>query len=167
MTNKKCVLGCLKALLIVAGLIVVDQWTKQLAVLHLQNKPPIVLIDGMLELLYTENRGMAFGLLQNQRTIFILVTIVVVCGLCFFYTRIPHERRFLPIRAAVILIVAGAIGNFIDRIRLSYVIDFIYIKLIDFPVFNIADCFVTMTAFWAFLLLMFFYKEEDMKRLGL
>lgn len=167
MTNKQKVLGCLKALLLVAGLIAIDQWTKQLAVLHLKNKAPVVLIDGVLELLYTENRGMAFGLLQNRRTLFILVTILVVCGLCYFYARIPRERRFLPLRAAVILIVAGAIGNFIDRIRLSYVVDFIYIKLIDFPVFNIADCFVTMTAFWAFLLLIFFYKEEDMKRLGI
>ena len=67
----------------------------------------------------------------------------------------------LPLKIAGILIYAGAIGNFIDRIRQSYVVDFFYFELIDFPVFNVADIYVTLSAIALIIVVLFYYKEED------
>jgi signal peptidase II len=63
--------------------------------------------------------------------------------------------------AACILIFAGAMGNFLDRVRLEYVIDFLYFKLIDYPIFNVADCYITIACFGFALLVFFFYRDED------
>lgn len=75
------------------------------------------------------------------------------------------NRHFLPLRICAVLVMSGAIGNFIDRLRLNYVVDFLYFKLINFPVFNVADIYVTVAAFSFFLLLFFYYKEEDLEQI--
>ena len=75
------------------------------------------------------------------------------------------ERKYLPLRACAVLIAAGAVGNFIDRIRLGYVVDFLYFKLIDFPIFNVADIYVTVSTALFIVLLCFYYKEEDIDRI--
>ena len=77
----------------------------------------------------------------------------------------PASKKFLPLRICAILIVSGAIGNLIDRIRLQYVIDFFYFKLIDFPVFNVADIFVTVSTILLLVLVLFYYKEEDFEQI--
>ena len=69
--------------------------------------------------------------------------------------------RYLPLRLCAVGIIAGAWGNCIDRIRLNYVVDFLYFKLIDFPIFNVADIYVTVSTFTMALLICFYYKEED------
>jgi len=143
-------------------LILLDQWTKWLAIVHLKGSRPIVLIPGVFELNYTENRGAAFGMLQNQKWFFLIITLIVVIGVVYLLCRMPLERRYLPLRATLTILIAGAIGNLIDRVYLSYVVDFLYFKLIDFPVFNVADCYVTVMVFALVLLLLFKYKEEDL-----
>ena len=70
-------------------------------------------------------------------------------------------KRLRAMKIILMFVAAGAVGNLIDRIRLGYVIDFLYFELIDFPVFNVADCYITVSMFVILLLVIFFYKDED------
>lgn len=140
--------------------VALDQYTKALAVKHLADGP-IPLIDGVFELRYLENRGAAFGMLQNQQTFFLIITILTLILITILYIRMPHTKRFLPLRICLVSIVAGAIGNMIDRVTLKYVVDFFYFKLIDFPIFNVADIFATCASILLIILLFFYYKEDD------
>lgn len=142
-------------------LTVFDQWTKRLAVLHLKGQGPIRLIDGVFELTYLENRGAAFGLFQDQRIIFLLITTVVVAVVLVLYWRLPKNKRFLPLQIIAAGILSGAAGNMIDRLLQGYVVDFFYFRLIDFPVFNVADIYVTVSAIVFVILLTFYYKDEE------
>ena len=145
-----------------AVLVWLDQWTKGLAVTHLKGQEPFVLWEGVFELSYLENRGAAFGMFQGQKVMFLLCTVLILGLVVFYYQRLPEGRRFYPIRLVGILLVAGAIGNLIDRTVNSYVVDFFYFKLIDFPVFNVADCYVTVGAALLAVLILFYYKEEEL-----
>lgn len=140
--------------------VALDQFTKYLAVAHIKEEP-IMLIDGVLELRYLENRGAAFGMLQNQQWFFLIITVITLCIIVYTYVRLPRERHFTPLRICMITLTAGAIGNMIDRINLQYVVDFIYFKLIDFPIFNVADIFATCSTIALIVLFLFFYSEED------
>ncbi len=140
--------------------VALDQFTKYLAVAHIKEEP-IILIDGVLELRYLENRGAAFGMLQNQQWFFLIITVITLCIIIYTYVRLPRERHFTPLRICMITLTAGAIGNMIDRINLQYVVDFIYFKLIDFPIFNVADIFATCSTIALIVLFLFFYSEED------
>lgn len=141
--------------------IVIDQFTKYLAVTRLKDKDPFILIKNVFELRYLENRGMAFGMLENKQFIFIIGALIICSVIIYVYGKIPSERRYLPLKACSILLVGGAIGNLIDRIRLNYVIDFFYFKLIDFPIFNVADCYVVIACIAFAILILFYYKDED------
>lgn len=147
------------------ALILLDQGIKLWALRNLRGKDPIVLINGVLEFRYLENRGAAFGIFQNRQWFFILVTLIVLAGLFFLSGRIPRDRKYLPLKICLYLIAAGAVGNLIDRVFRSYVVDFIYFKLIDFPIFNVADIYVTVSAILLVLLMLFFYKEEDLEQI--
>lgn len=141
-------------------LIAADRITKKLAVLHLM-KGDIDIIPGVLSLHYLENRGAAWGIFQNAFWLFYLITIVIVFVMAVFYAKIPYERSYYLLRFTIILLTAGAIGNFIDRAVWQYVVDFIYFKWINFPVFNVADCFVCIAAFLLIYCIIFRYKDED------
>lgn len=155
----------LAALIIALAGIFLDQITKYLAVVHLKEKEAYVLWDQVFQLEYLENRGAAFGMLQNQQIFFFFSVILISAVVVWFYLRVPMEKKFLPLRLCAVFITAGAYGNFIDRLRLGYVIDFFYFKLIDFPVFNVADIYVTISTIVFCLLLFFYYKEEDLERI--
>lgn len=90
-----------------------------------------------------------------------MITIAVVILLCVWYRKIPVSKRFRLLNVVVILFVAGALGNLIDRIVNNYVVDFFYFSLINFPIFNVADIYVTVAAFMFIILGLFYYKEED------
>lgn len=141
-----------------------DQWSKYLAISQLKGRGPIILIDGVFQLSYLENRGAAFGMLQNQTVFFLIATPVILLVVIFFYFRLPPGRRYLPLRICSVLIAAGAVGNMIDRIRLGYVIDFFYFSLIDFPIFNVADIYVTTATIGLLIFVFFYYKEEDFEQ---
>lgn len=140
--------------------IVADQYTKYLAAAHLKGSS-VPIIDGVFELHYLENRGAAFGMLQNKQWFFLILTIVLLVFITKLYMGLPRTKRVLPLRISMIFITAGAIGNMIDRIRLNYVIDFLYFKLIDFPIFNVADIYVTVSTFFIAFLILFYYKETE------
>lgn len=138
-----------------------DQWTKYLAVIYLNGQDAISLIPGVLELQYLENHGAAFGLLQNQQWLFYVMTVVMTAVIVWLYFKLPRTKKYLPGHLIGVVLLAGAFGNFIDRIRFRYVVDFIYFRLIDFPIFNVADIYVTVSAAVIFILVLFVYKDAD------
>lgn len=148
-------------------LVVLDQLTKAAAVAHLKDQEPFVIWKGVFEFSYLENRGMAFGMFQNKQIVFIVLTVLVMIALSYVYLiRIPAERRFFWLNLIAILFFAGAIGNLIDRVLQNYVVDFFYFVLIDFPIFNVADIYVTVAAFLFLVLGLFYYKDADYERLS-
>ena len=140
--------------------IVLDQYTKYLATTNLKDQS-IILIDGVFQLQYLENRGAAFGLFQNQQFMFLIVTSVTLIFLMILYVRMPMTKRYIPLRICMLSIASGAIGNMIDRVRFQYVVDFFYFKLIDFPIFNVADIFASVATCVLAVLLLFYYKDQD------
>ena len=142
-------------------LVVLDQFTKRLAVLYLKNAPAVPVIPGIFELAYLENRGAAFGILQGQKGFLVVITVVTLSVLIYLFIRIPKEKRYFFMHLLLILLIPGAVGNFIDRCTHDYVIDFFYFRLIDFPVFNVADIYVSVATILLIALFSFYYKEED------
>lgn len=152
--------------LLIAFLVIVDQFTKHLAVLHLKDKRAFKMIDGVLELNYLENKGAAFGMLQNQRVFFVFVAMIVLSVIGYILYKTPNAKKYNIMHILLSLIAAGAMGNMIDRIRLDYVVDFIYIVLINFPIFNVADMYVSFATVILVLALLFYYKESDLSFIG-
>lgn len=144
-----------------ALLVLLDQATKLAAVSALKDGGPFVLIPGVFQLQYLENRGAAFGLLQNARIFFLAVTLIALAAVIYVLVRLPLKRKYIVLRFLMVLIAAGAVGNMIDRVFLGYVRDFLYFSLIDFPIFNVADIYVTCATILLILLLLFYYKEEE------
>ena len=153
--------GFILVFLCTALLIWLDQWTKKLALVHLKDQPEIILWKGVFELRYLENRGAAFGMLQGRQVFFFLVAVIVLAGVGYAFCRMPFNRHYLPLWGCLVLLVSGALGNMIDRISRQFVVDFLYFSLIDFPIFNVADCYVTVAAFCLIALVMWYYKDED------
>lgn len=158
---KKKLLGILGIIL----LILADQISKSAATEALKDKAPFVIIKNVFQLNYLENRGAAFGILQNKTILFVILTCIVLCGILYIYYKIPNLKRYIPIQIILILLTAGAIGNLIDRIRYNYVVDFLDFNLINFPIFNLADCYVTISAALLMFFFFFYYKEEDLTAL--
>lgn len=153
------------ALLATGVLVVFDQLTKHLAATALANGP-IVIWPGVFELYYHENNGAAFGLMQNMHVIFYLVTVVLSVGILWVLWRIPSGKRYHFLRICCVGILSGALGNFIDRVTQHYVVDFLYFSLIDFPIFNVADIYVTLSTILFFGVFIFYYKESDLEFLA-
>lgn len=160
--KKMLVLDTILALVLIGF----DQFTKHLAVVKLRGQEPFVLIKGVLELDYLENRGAAFGMLQNQKVLLVAVGVIFLAAICFFLIRVPDEKKYYVMHILASVIVAGGLGNMIDRIRLDYVVDFISFVLIHFPIFNVADIYVVVATICVFVLFLFVYKEEDFSFLG-
>ncbi len=161
--NKKKVLRIIIDILAILLFIFLDQFTKYLAVVKLKYNPPYVLIDGVLELNYLENKGAAFGMLQDKRTLFIFMTVIMLTVVFYVLIKLPDERKFVSWQIFLCLICAGGIGNMIDRVRFDYVVDFIYFVLIDFPVFNLADILITIGTVLFFIVILFLTKEEELQ----
>lgn len=153
--------------LMVAGLLLgLDQFTKYLAIGHLKDSPAYVLIDGVLELKYLENRGSAFGMLQNQKFFILFVGFVFLAVILFFLFKLPGEKKYIIVHVLLAAVVAGGLGNMIDRFRFDYVVDFIYFVLINFPVFNVADCYIVVSVIGLFILFLFVFQEKDLEFLS-
>ena len=144
-------------------LIVADQYTKALAVVMLKDKPAIPIISGILEFNYLENRGAAFGMMQNQKIFFIFVAVIILGCIIYMLVKAPAQKKYMILHILLVFIAAGAIGNMIDRLSLNYVVDFIYIKAINFPIFNVADIYVTVSTILLAIVLIFVYKDDDLR----
>jgi len=168
MNNIEVKRGKMLCIDLVLGIILLafDQYTKYLAIMKLKDNPAYVLIDGVLQLQYLENRGSAFGMLQNQKYFILFVGIVFMTVIFFFLFKLPQQKKFCPMHIILSCIIAGGIGNMIDRIRFDYVVDFIYFVLIDYPIFNVADCYVVCATIALAIMLLFVYKEQDLEFLN-
>ena len=138
-----------------------DQLSKRWALAVLGDHVPVPLIPGVLEFLRIENRGAAFGILQGRMEFFYLITAVVAAGILYVVFRLPEERKYLPLLVTLAFLLAGAAGNLIDRAFRKSVVDFIYFKPIDFPVFNVADIYVTCSTVALVFLILRYYEDED------
>lgn len=151
----------IKGFLLILFLVLLDQGTKYLAILYLKGTSGIPLIDQVLTLRYLENRGMAFGLLQNKILFLVLICMFFFAAIIYLFIKTPATVYYRPLLYTAAVVFSGAMGNFIDRVFRRYVIDFIYFSLIDFPTFNVADIYVTCGIAALVFLLFFRYKEEN------
>jgi len=138
-----------------------DQITKYLAILFQKGKEAFPIIKGVFEIQYLENYGAAFGVLQGKRGLLLILTVAILATLWVIYWKIPTGQRYFPLRFTGILLISGAFGNLADRLYRGYVVDFFYFKLINFPIFNVADCYVVIAAALLFFLISFYYTDED------
>ncbi|NDL67933.1 signal peptidase II [Anaerotalea alkaliphila] len=148
------------AFLTVLLLVAFDQLTKYLTVAFLKGNPPVVLWDGVFQLTYVENRGAAFGIFHDQLVLLATATLVILWVLVRYYRSIPQRSEYGTLRACLLLIVAGAMGNLVDRLLHQYVIDMFYFQLIDFPVWNVADMYITCAS--ALLVYLLLFKHQDL-----
>lgn len=163
METLKKVQTAVRPVILCALLFFLDQLTKYAALTGLKGQGERPVLGHIFVLQYVENRGAAFGILQNRQWIFIAGAAAAVLLVSILYSRIPQKRKYIPLRACAILIVSGALGNLYDRMTRQFVVDFFYFKWIDFPVFNVADCYVVVACVLFAILLLFFYREEDLR----
>lgn len=147
-------------ILYLALFVISDRLTKYLAVKYLMPIGSAKVLDGIFNLTYVENSGVAFGLFQNMHFIIVPlnILIVVLCGLIMIKAVKNNKKLFA---FSVTLIISGAIGNIIDKILYGYVVDFLEFAFIDFPVFNLADIFVCVGAFMTAIIILF-TKDGDL-----
>lgn len=157
------VLGCAFSVL----LVLLDQLTKISAVKNLSDGKTVWLIKDVLCFHYLENTGAAFSILEGKMNFFFIITPIVCIFIAYMYYKMYALEKFGPLQIICILVISGAIGNYIDRVTNNYVIDFIYFSLIDFPIFNVADIYVTCAVIALIILIIAYYKEEDLNRLKL
>lgn len=151
----------IKPILIIGLLTAFDQLTKFIITSSFELYESKPAIKNFLSFTYIQNRGMAWGMLQGKRVIFVALTIVILL-LCFaIYSNIADKSKYRILRANMIILIAGALGNMLDRIKLGYVIDFFEVKFIEFPVFNVADIYVVVSMIMIFILIMFKYSNEE------
>ena len=161
MRKKQRIFSFIQLFVAVALLTGFDQLTKLLAVKNLKGKADIPLIPDVLYFQYLENRGAAFGIFQDRKIFLVLLTSLILVGVCYVLWKIPADKKYIYLKLLCFLITTGGIGNLIDRVRLDYVIDFIYFAPIDFPVFNVADIYVSVGMVFLFTVVLFYYKDED------
>ena len=150
-------------------LVAIDQITKYLALKHLSGSSGVDIIKGVFKLYLLEggNSGAAFGILQGQFYFFAVITVLIVLILGYILIKIPDDKKYTPLNITLLFLVSGALGNFIDRVYTflttgtSSVVDFLYFHLINFPIFNVADIYVTCSAIALFILILFYYKDTD------
>ena len=141
-------------------LVALDQITKWLALERLKPIGNMKVIPGLLDLTFVENRGAAFGMLTGQRWFFVLLTAVVVAVIVRAYYKMPKTREYMWLRFSLVFVLAGAVGNMIDRLFRGYVVDFLEVTFISFPVFNIADIYVVAGTIVTAFIVMFVIKDE-------
>ncbi len=146
-----------------ALIVVADQVTKYLTVRSIALYGYAQVLPGIVNLTYVRNTGAAFSALQGMRWLFVAVFVLLTVALLYEYFKSPLPFTRLE-RWCIAAIYGGGLGNVIDRIRLGYVVDMIRTEFIDFPIFNVADCFVTCGCILLIVHLVFFnrafWREE-------
>ena len=144
-------------IIIAAAVLAADIFTKILAENALKSVVTIPIIKNIFHLTYVENRGIAFGLFSGGRIVFVIVSVIVLAILSYVVFKTEKPVRTVWLKGGSALIFGGAIGNMVERIAKGYVVDFLDFRIIDFPVFNIADIAVCVGA--AMLIIHFLFAE--------
>lgn len=160
-TIKRRTLFIIDIIIIVTGL-VLDRLSKIYALRNLKDHPSVSVISGYLELHYLENTGAAFGFLKNQKSFFILVGFVILVACFYVMFKTPAKKKYIIGHILLSMIITGAIGNMADRILYNFVVDFIYVSIVNFPIFNVADIYITLATIVAIFVIIFYYKEDDL-----
>lgn len=105
------------------------------------------------------------GCSRGVRGFFLCVALAVFFFVVYTAVKLPARKRYVPMELCLTMIMAGAAGNLIDRVSQGYVVDFLYVKLINFPIFNVADCYVTVGTALLLVLFLWFYTDEEFERL--
>lgn len=129
---------------VIVILIVIDQLTKYAAVVTVKGKDPIEFLFGLFQFTYVENTGAAFSSFSNSTTLLTVATVIILIGCLILLLTKKIKSKFMNV--CLVLVIAGGIGNVIDRIVNGYVVDFINPLFVDFAVFNFADCCITVGA---------------------
>lgn len=148
-------------IIVVAALIALDQISKILAHNAFASGDDKVIIKKILEFTYLENKGAAWGMFAGKQFFFIALTVLLIFSVIFLLIKLPEGKRYTPARIISWVLLAGAVGNMIDRIAFGYVRDFINCVFIDFPVFNVADIYVSLSMVALVIFILFFYKDKD------
>ena len=151
----------IKGILLFLVLFGLDQWSKYAADTCLQGHEAKKVIGDVFVLQYLKNYGAAFGILQNKQIFLVILTAVILAAIIYILVKTPDTVHYLPVRFFGIMLAAGAVGNMYDRIVHGYVIDFLYAKVIDFPIFNVADCYVVIACILFVVLILFYYKDDN------
>lgn len=146
-------------LLIAAAIIVVDQLIKYWVVAHLAVNTAQTLIPHVFGLLHVRNTGAAWSILEGQTWFFYVFTGIAVLVILYLLFRKSQPSKLFELGLSFIL--GGVLGNFIDRVRLGYVVDMFQLKFINFPIFNLADMFVVTGVILVFIYLIFLDKESE------
>lgn len=159
--EKKTKIIYIVPVLIISILVSIDQITKYLITKNFalgQSKP---IIKNIFELNYVQNEGAAWGMLSGKQVLFFVLTLIVISVCAYIYGRTYKLKKYKLLRITLIVLVAGALGNMIDRVKNGYVVDFFYFKPIDFPVFNVADIYVVISMIALFVLIIFVYSNDE------
>ena len=151
--------------LFVGGIVAADQFTKYLTVANIALYEDVPFIPGLLQLTYVQNTGAAFSSFEGQQWMFALIFLAFTVLLFWEYFKKPMPFTTFD-RWLIASVYGGGLGNMIDRVRLGYVIDMIKTDFMNFPVFNVADCFITCGCFAMIFSLLFFNKafwKDDKK----
>lgn len=140
--------------------IFLDQYSKFLAIRHLMNRNTFPVLEGIFHFTYVENTGAAFSMLKDKTYILTAVSVVLIAFVGYLWFKEIRNHSFMLLKLSIIMIMIGGVGNIIDRIRLGYVVDFLDFRLINFPVFNVADCFVVIGVF-LYAVSIYFFKQSD------
>ncbi|MFS7237583.1 signal peptidase II [Carnobacterium divergens] len=141
--------------------LIVDQVTKYLVVQNIELYQVKAFLPGVLSWMYIQNIGAAWSILEGQMWFFYVITTVVIIGVIYIMQKYAKESRLFSMGLALIL--AGALGNFIDRIRLGYVVDMVRVELFDFPIFNVADMSLSIGVA---LIIVYVLLDEKNKKLA-
>lgn len=141
------------------AIVVFDQWFKGWVVSNIAPGTWKVFLPGFLRLTHVRNYGAAFSILQNMRWLFVLITIVFVVTVFWAYLK---KKVNYPLGLwSLTALTAGAVGNLIDRLRFGYVVDMFETEFMSFPVFNVADCFITVGGILLCIYLLFIYEKKE------
>ena len=144
--------------LLVPFILALDIFTKYLATTVFKLNE-LEIIKDVLYFTYVENRGAAFGIMQNKQWFFIVVTVILITAIIIYMLKTKPQNKLL--NTSLVFIISGGIGNLIDRASLGYVVDFIDVRIINYPVFNVADCFVVVGAILLCAILIFSKEDKE------
>ncbi|MGT2942287.1 signal peptidase II [Streptococcus constellatus subsp. viborgensis] len=142
--------------IVIVALIALDQWVKFEIVKNIQLGGVKPFIPKILSLTYLRNTGAAFSILENQQWLFAVITLVVIGAAIWYLSK--HIKGSVWLLSSLSLIIAGGIGNFIDRMRQGFVVDMFQLDFINFAIFNVADSYLTIGVM---VLVVMMLKEED------
>ena len=144
--------------LLTLALIAADQFVKYLVLTHIPLHGSVPFIPYIMDLTYVQNTGAAFSSFEGMRWMFVVLFVILTVLIFVEYFKKPMPFTTFE-RWCIAAIYGGGLGNVIDRVRLGYVVDMIEVDFINFPVFNVADCFITCGCIAMIVHLIFFNKE--------